>query len=237
MQLTVRQAASYLGVTEAVLRQWISTRDVPVHRAHEREFLNAVELWEWAVERGIPVSRSLLERARRAPDAFPALSVQLRQGGIYHDVPGASKPAVLREIVARMPLPPSVDRDFLCSVLEVREALGSTAIGDGIAIPHIRNPIALHVEAPFVTLCFLKHSVDFGAVDGRPVHALFTVVSPTIPGHLFILAQLGFVLRDPALRRLVEQRGAATDILDRIEMVETQTTGEHHASPRPSSRP
>ena len=68
-----------------------------------------------------------------------------------------------------MKLPDDVDREFLYQVLLAREALGSTGIGDGIAIPHVRNPIVLHLSRPTVTLCFLEQPVDFGALDGQPV--------------------------------------------------------------------
>jgi PTS system nitrogen regulatory IIA component len=105
-------------------------------------------------------------------------------------------------------------------VLEAREAMGSTGIGDGIAIPHVRNPILLHVSEPFVSLCLLRHPVEFGAVDGQPVHALFVLVSPNVPAHLRILAQLGFVLRDPELRRRLRARAASAEILERIMEVE-----------------
>jgi PTS system nitrogen regulatory IIA component len=126
--------------------------------------------------------------------------------------------------VERLPLPADVDRDFLTSVLEAREAMGSTGIGDGIAIPHVRNPILLHVREPFVTLCLLRRSVDFGAIDGRPVHALFTLVSPNVPAHLRILAQIAFVLRDAELRRLLRERANAAAIMERVRFVESQVT-------------
>jgi len=226
MQLTLREAAGYLGVTEAILRRWITDRDLPVHHADERVYLNAVELWEWAVEHGVPASRRLLEHARRAPDPVPPMSELLRAGGIFHDVDAPDKLGVLREFVARLPLPPEQNRDALLSVLEAREAMGSTGIGDGIAIPHVRNPIVLHVAQPFVTLCLLRHAVDFDALDGKPVHALFMVVSPTVPVHLRILGQLGFLLRDDELRRLLRDRGPADAIIGRVAMVEaTKTTG------------
>ena len=64
-------------------------------------------------------------------------------------------------------MPDEVDRDFLLTVLEAREAMGSTGIGDGIAIPHVRNPILLHVKRPFVSLFLLKQPVDFDAIDGK----------------------------------------------------------------------
>ena len=234
MQLTVHQAASYLGVNEATVRRWITQRGLPAHRVNERLHLNAIELWEWATENGIAVSRRLLDQARRRPDDVAPLSELLAVGGIHHDVGGEGKTDVLREIVARLPLPADTDRAFLVTVLEAREAMGSTGIGGGIAIPHVRNPIVLHVEAPFVTLCLLRHPVDFDAVDGKPVHALFTVISPSVPAHLRILAQLGFVLRDDGLRHLLAQRGGATELLARIRGLEEQTSGMHPAAPRGS---
>ena len=230
MQLTLRDAAGYLGVNEATLRRWITDRDVPVHEVDERVYLNAVELWEWAVEHGVQVSRRLLEHARRAPDTVPPMSELLRAGGIFHDIEAPDKLAVLREFVARLPLPPEQNRDALLSVLEAREAMGSTGIGDGIAIPHVRNPIVLHVAQPFVTLGLLRHPVDFEAFDGRPVHALFMVVSPTVPVHLRILGQLGFLLRDDTLRAMLRDRLGATAVVERIELLEaTKTTGSFTA--------
>jgi len=225
MQLTIREAASYLRVGEATVRRWISRRGLPVHRANERHYLNAIELWEWATEHGIPVSRSLLEQAQRHPDRVPALSDLLSTGGIHHDVGGRDKAGVLREIVRRLPLPDEIDREFLVTTLEAREAMGSTGIGDGIAIPHVRNPILLHIAAPFVTLCLLCDPVDFDAVDGKRVHALFTVVSSNVPAHLRILGQLGFVLHDEELRRLLVQRAPAADILARVRAAEGLVSG------------
>ncbi|HVA56803.1 MAG: PTS sugar transporter subunit IIA [Gemmatimonadaceae bacterium] len=220
MQLTLRQVASYLDVPEATARRWITARGLPAHRVNERLYCNAIELWEWAVEQGIPVSRSLLEQAQRAPDAVPALSALIAEGGVYRDVGGATKPEVLRHVVALLPLPDDVDREFLVTVLEAREAMGSTGIGDGIAIPHVRNPILLHVARSFVALCLLKQPVEFEAVDRQPVGALFLVVSPNVPAHLRILAKLGFVLRDVELRRLLRTAAATDEILARISALE-----------------
>lgn len=232
MQLTVHQAASHLGVNESTVRRWISMRGLPAHRVNERLHLNAIELWEWAMEHGIAVSRRLLDQARRRPEEVAPLSELLAAGGIHHDVGGTGKAEVLREIVARLPLPADADRHFLLTVLEAREAMGSTGIGDGIAIPHVRNPIVLHVDAPFVTLCLLRHPVEFGAVDGKPVHALFTLISPSVPTHLRMLAQLSFMLRDDELRHLLARRATAPELLAQVRVLEQQTTGTHGAARR-----
>jgi nitrogen PTS system EIIA component len=229
MQLTVRQAAAYFGVDDQTVRRWITERDLPVHRANERLHLNAIEIWEWAIEHGMPVSRRLLDDARRKPEHVPPLSELLERGGVHRDIPAAAgaKGGVLAGVVAGLPLPPEVDRDFLLTVLEAREAMGSTGIGDGIAIPHVRNPILLHVKRPFVSLFLLEHPVDFGAIDGKPVHVLFVVVAPSVPVHLRVLAQLGHVLRDAGLRALLAERAPADRILGRVRELEGST---HEAS-------
>lgn len=235
MQLTLRDAAAYLNVPESTVRRWISTRALPVHRVNERLHCNALELWEWAVEQGVPVSERLLEQARRVPDPVAPISALLASGGIHREVGGTTKGEVLRALVSVLPLPPEVDRDFLVSVLEAREALGSTGIGDGIAIPHVRNPILLHVTEPFVALALLRNPVDFDALDAKPVNALFLVVSPTIPAHLRILGQLGALLRDPELRRLLHTNAPSAAIEGQIVALESaaRTSGAPAGSSAP----
>src|SRR5260370_26350528 len=125
MQLSIREAASYLDVDEATLRRWIRGRGVRVHRPDERLHLNAIELWEWATENGVPVSRRLLEQARRQREEVPPLSSLLITGGIHHEVAGGTKSTVLGQIVTLLPLPPEGGRDFLVTGLEAREPLGS----------------------------------------------------------------------------------------------------------------
>jgi PTS system nitrogen regulatory IIA component len=220
MQITVRQAASLFGVDEDTVRRWIAERDLPVHRVTERLHLNAIEVWEWAVERGIPVSRSLLDEARRTPEETQPVWLLLQVGGIHRELEGRDKGSILANIVQRLTLPEEVDRGHLLSVLEAREAMGSTGIGDGIAIPHVRNPILLHVNQPMVSLFLLRQAVDFDSIDHQPVHSIFLVISPSVPVHLRILAQLGFVLRDPALRQLLRERAPDESILSQLQKLD-----------------
>jgi nitrogen PTS system EIIA component len=217
MQITVREAAGYFDVDEDTVRRWIAERDLPVHRVTERLHLNAIEVWEWAVARGIPVSRSLLDEARRTPEEVPALGQLLRAGGIHRDLEGSDKRATLANIVSRLRLPAEIDRSHLLAILEAREAMGSTGVGDGIAIPHVRNPILLHVNEPQISLFLLHHPVDFDSIDHKPVHAVFMVICPSIPVHLRMLAQLGYALRDRGLRELLKKRAADGVLLERID--------------------
>ncbi len=144
----------------------------------------------------------------------------LESGGVHRDVAGDDKTSTLASMVSLIPLPAGEDRGHMLAILEAREAMGSTGIGDGIAIPHVRNPILLHVGKPQVSLFLLRHPVNFDSVDGLPVHAIFLVVSTTVPVHLRILAQLAYALRDPGLRELMQRQAGTEEILARIRELE-----------------
>src|SRR5438105_259454 len=222
MRLSLLAAVEYLGVSERTARRWIRERGLPVHRADERLFVNPVELWEWAIEQHLPVSPRLLDQARDLPEPVAPVSSLLAVSGIHHQVPGTTPTEVLHAIVERLPLPTTIDREFLATALAGREAMGSTAIGHGIAIPHVRNPIVLNVAEPLLCLCLLAHPVEFGAFDQQPVHALFTVISPTVPMHLRMLAALSHLLQDSELRRLLEERAPKERLLEHLRALEAR---------------
>src|SRR5437879_1450840 len=235
MRLSLTEALPYLGVGETSARRVIRDRGLPVHRAEERLFVKPVELWEWAMEHRVPISPEILEHGRESRGAVPPISVLLESGGIHHDVPGREPGEVLRAVVDRLPLPPHVDRAFLATALAAREAMGSTGVGHGIAIPHVRSPILLQVKEPTVSLCLLRDAVDFDAIDGLPVHALFAVISPTVPMHLRILAELSYLLQDEPLRRLLQERATAERLRERIHTLEREAREKAAAKARSSS--
>ena len=119
-----------------------------------------------------------------------------------------------------MPLPEKVDRQFLLQVLLARESLGSTAVGKGIALPHLRNPVVMHVARPMVTLCFLEKPVEFGALDRQPVHTLFMMLSPTVRAHLHVLACLSFAMQQQAFSEVIARQGSREEIFSACETVD-----------------
>jgi len=78
----------------------------------------------------------------------------------------------------------------------------------------------MHILRPMVTLCFLEQAIEFGALDGQPVHTLFTIVSPTIRAHLHLLARLGFALRQPAFVEVIAKQGSRDAVLGASQSVD-----------------
>ena len=219
MQLTVREVANAFNVPERTVYRWIKDRGLPAYRIHEQYRFNRAELLEWSTSHNLHLPAQLF---RSGDDDVPqfGLATALEEGGVFYGVGGADKESVLRAVVETMPLPTGMDKQFLFRVLLAREALGSTGLGDGIAIPHARNPIVLHVSRPEIALCFLAKPVDFAAIDGKPVHTLFSMISPTVRDHLHLLSQLAFALRDPAFQSALARRAPRDEILKRARKLD-----------------
>jgi PTS system nitrogen regulatory IIA component len=218
MHLTPRDAARLLGVPEATLERWLRSGELVATRVNDQWRLNRVDLLEFAAARNLDVSPDLL--APLEPAQLPGLAEAIRAGGVHRGISGKDKAEVLRAVVDRLPLPGPGERDLLLRVLLAREALGSTGFGNGIAIPHPRNPIVLRIPRPEVAICYIDPPVDFEALDGRPVHTLFTVVSSSTRTHLHFLALIAQALHDPAVVARLEARAGPEELLPEVERVE-----------------
>ena len=220
MQLTVQQAAKFLEVPEAQVHSWIDDGEIPFSREQGRIRFNQTELLEWATARGLRASHQL-----PAGSAAPGLADALSLGGVHEGVAAADRASAIRAAVERLPLGPGADPDMLVEVMLAREAAGSTAVGDGIAIPHVRAPIVQNGVQPAIALCTLSQPIDFGARDGKPVHTLFLLATPTVNAHLQILARLAAALHDPEFKGAVLRRAPAGEILAHARRLDAAAKG------------
>lgn len=219
MFLKIADIVASLGVDEKTVLTWIKKKGLPAHLVNSRYQVNQVDLLEWATNNGIKVPPDMFA-VPRPEDKLPLLSEALDRGGIHFDVPGDDLASALKNVVERLPLSPQMDPDFLFQTLLAREALGSTAIGNGIAIPHVRNPILAQSQEPAISLCFLKRPIDFKALDGKPVHILFTLITPNVKIHLHMLARLAFVLREQRFMELLNRTPGKDQIMTMITELE-----------------
>jgi PTS system nitrogen regulatory IIA component len=220
MQLTVREVSNFLSVSEATVARWIKQRGLPAHYVGGQYRCHRAELLEWATANKIKVSANLFDTMESDAEPVPSLADALEAGGIFYQLPDTNKERALRALVGVLPLPEGMDRELLLRLFLAREASASTAVGDGIAFPHVRNPIVLQVNRPLITLCFLEKAVDFGALDGKPVRVLFSLISPTTRSHLQLLTRLSFSLHDPKFKEVILSQGEREEILREARRVE-----------------
>jgi len=219
MFLKIADVVSALGYDEKTVLKWIKKQGLPAHLVNGRYQINQVDLLEWATNNGIKVPPDMFA-VPLSEDKLPSLAGALARGGIHFDVPGDDLASALRSVVDRLPPAPNMDPDFLFQTLLAREALGSTAIGNGIAIPHVRNPILSPSQDPAVSLCFLKRPIDFNALDNKPVHILFTLITPNVKIHLHMLARLSFILREQRFMDLLNHSPSKDEIITMVTELE-----------------
>jgi nitrogen PTS system EIIA component len=207
MRLSVREVARMLDASEATIERWIKNDNLPYHRVQGQVRFHRAELLEWANRHGIRIASDSPVSARHGGPS-PRFSEALAAGGIHH-VKATDRTSLIRAVIERMPIADDADRELLFDVLLARENAGSTGVGDGIAIPHVRSPVVLPTNEPSITLCFLDRPIDFDAIDGKPVHTVFAITAPTIRVHLSLLACLAAVLHDEEFHRAVIERAPA----------------------------
>jgi PTS system nitrogen regulatory IIA component len=136
-------------------------------------------------------------------------------GGVVDNLRAETKEGVLREMSEVVAASiPSLSAQSLTSILMDRESLGSTGIGDGVAIPHGKVPGLTCLAA---VIGRSRTGVQFHSLDGKPAHLFFLVVAPEQSAgmHLKALARISRLLKDTRFRRsLLDARDA--DDLRRI---------------------
>lgn len=137
----------------------------------------------------------------------------LSEGLIIPELVSRERNAVLEEIARQLKAAGKIDREKdLFEKLLQREKLGSTAVGEGIAIPHCKLKEA---ESPLLSLAVSRKGVRFEALDGKPTHIFFLVVSsPENPGQsLHVLAAVAYLVRKAGS---LQKRILAARNVDRI---------------------
>jgi PTS system nitrogen regulatory IIA component len=136
----------------------------------------------------------------------------IREDLILPDLHAKAKPEVLAELAAHLAANqnPSghVSKEELLRVLVEREKLASTAIGEGVAIPHGKLDAVGRLVA---CVGRARDGVEFDSMDGRPTHLFFVLVAPenSTGVHLKALARISRLFKDPEFRtRLMAAEGA-----------------------------
>jgi len=117
---------------------------------------------------------------------------------------------------------PSIDKEMLVKVLVEREQLGSTGIGDGVAIPHGKLNSVGH---PIVSFGRSKGGLDFDSMDGQPAYLFFLLLAPENSSgvHLQVLTKIAKMLKKSAFRKELMQAGTKEDLYQTIIQSDEET--------------
>ena len=135
----------------------------------------------------------------------------LREGLILDNLAASDKAGAIGELCGAIARAHGLDAAKLNDVLLEREKLGSTGIGEGVAIPHGKL-----AGAPGLLAAFARSipGVEFQAIDGKPTHLFFALFAPENSAglHLKALARISRLFRNPALRKAILEAADAKAI-------------------------
>jgi len=129
------------------------------------------------------------------------LSEIIEEEDIISDLKASDKKSVLEELAEVISNhEPSINKKDIVKVLMERERLGTTGIGDGVAIPHGKLN---GVRQPLISFGRSKKGMDFDAMDGQPAYLFFLLIAPENSSgiHLEILARIAKVLKNSSFRK------------------------------------
>ncbi|MBT7303404.1 MAG: PTS transporter subunit EIIA [Victivallales bacterium] len=221
MILTLRELADYLRVNDRTILRMLKTGQVKGAKIGGQWRFNSSQIdgMFFPGETEAPGEPSLGSMAR-SHIGMP-VSRGIAEGRMVLDMQATTVPEVISELTQPALLGDLVmETESLRAKCLAREELLSTGIGAGVAIPHPRDPV-VNLKAPaMIVVGRSKKGVDFGAVDGKPVHLFFLLCCQNIEFHLHIMGRLATLLRDGDFVATCQTCKTPSDVLR--EMLESE---------------
>lgn len=128
----------------------------------------------------------------------------IHRGGIFKNVEGATPQEIYAKVCKMIDLPEGMTSEQIFSALCTREEVLSTAVGNGIALPHARAPIMKNEEDQRICVVYLKEPIDMKAPDERLVSVMFVLLTHNPQIHMKVLSSLAGLFRDSQFRKALE---------------------------------
>ena len=205
MFLNIIELAQSLGVNESEVEDWIRNERLPCITERGRLLFDRAQVVDWAASRGMAAKVGFLAPAPSKIQAGTRLESLLRHGGIRRDVPAAEALNAFAEIISKLPGATPPVRQMLQQRLRAADGISWAAVGHGLALPHLRTPVALGRDAGTLAIFLLRDPLALPepAPDEQPITRLLFFVAPSPRAHLEILAQLSTALSRGNLRKLI----------------------------------
>lgn len=194
--MTLSEISKYLKLSEKTLQKMVKNNKIPCTKIANQWRFSQEMIDEWLrnkmeITRGDNMSRIIEEDSH-----LITLSRLIDEDSMIMNLKSTSKKGIFTEL-ADLALKNKCisDKNYLIEKLLEREELTSTAIGMGVAIPHLRKPSSSIISGPRIMIGISPEGVDFNCFDGLPTFIFFLILSDSEIVHLRILSKLAAFLR------------------------------------------
>lgn len=237
MDLKIKDVADLLNVSESTIRRWITDGKIPSYRINQHYFFSRTEIENWVISHKLDKTDGISPFTRRKeadslsvqPQNRPAtggskqfsLFRALHKGDIFYNIKGHTKEEIIRTTMRKVAKILHVDAEVMTDLLLDRENLMPTALNNGIAVPHTRDSLLNTVHDAVFVVC-LDDPLEYGALDGKPVHTLFFLFACEDKRHLHLLAKIAHLSSQPHALDLLKSKPSKETILTFIKQWESQ---------------
>lgn len=222
MDLSRQDVARLLNISEATLERWVSEGSVPFYEMGGELRFDRHEIEDWVMKSQADRNIPLPDGARSIGGTLQySLYRSIHRGGVLYNIPGVDKSEVIRRTVSGIATPLNLDAEVLTELLLDREKLQPTSLNHGIGIPHTRDFL---IPSPYdvVTVVFPEEPLEYGALDGEPVHTLFFLLACDDKRHLHLLAKIAHFSSNSQNRELLRTKPSRSELFEAIKAWEGQ---------------
>jgi len=215
--MTLSEVSQYLKLSEKTVLKMVNNNEIPCTKiANKWRFVKSM-LDDWLLSRMKVIPQNDLSRLIESEYDMVPLSRLTDSHLIMTDIQPGSKSEILERFAdhaAKENLVANKDT-FLQKLLE-REKLASTAIGNGVALPHIRRPSSSLILGPRIIVGLCREGADFNAIDKDKTYLFFLILSDSETVHLRVMSKLSNYLRDEQFVETLIRKKTPEDIYAEI---------------------
>lgn len=227
MDLKIKDVAELLNVSETTIRRLLTDGKIPAYRINHQYRFNRNEIENWVMSRKLGGAKEPISPFTATSEKKPvqkgrgtkqfSLYRALFKGGTINQVQGSTKEEVIQASTEKLAKDLGLDPEVLSKLLLERESLMTTALGNGIALPHTRDCCLDRGDSNLVVIAHPKEPIPFGALDGKPVHTLFFLFARDDKWHLHLLAKIAHLCHLPETLEFIKKRPSKDEWLDYVK--------------------
>jgi nitrogen PTS system EIIA component len=217
LDLTIKDISHLLILNEKEILQLIKKKEIPNQVLQDKVVFNKQQIIEWALAHNLPINIS--GHKKLSEYQIETLSTVLDKNSFHYNC-ALTESSYIEQMISQINFEKNIDREIIVQLLKSREEMMSTAIGNGISLPHPRVPLMVGKNKPLINIFFPDKPLDLKSIDSKPVHTIVLVISQTIKQHLSLLAHLSFLLSQETFRFALENRLVFKEIIDIIKKIE-----------------
>ncbi|SCA62383.1 Uncharacterized protein SCG7109_AA_00110 [Chlamydiales bacterium SCGC AG-110-M15] len=234
MDLKIKDVAELLSVSETTIRRWVADRILPAYRLNHQYRFSRTEIEDWVMKQRLNEGKKNLDTVEASDcnkDAKHSNSSggtkqfslyrAVHRGGIFHDIPGDTKEEVIKATMDILSPRLDLDAEVLTEMLLDRERMMPTALNNGLGVPHTRD-FLLNQHYDAVAIAFPSKAIEYGSLDGEPVHTLFFLFACEDKRHLHLLAKLAHLADSAESLAMLRSQPDRKSLLEYIKNWESQ---------------